>query len=158
MQEYLPARIDDHASHSYAPLFALQLEEWQILAELRDATVFANWSRNKGGWDTLEEHHDPSRCAGVTMDGGRITEIGLEDSNLNGGEFSLGHMPRYRTTSATTNTHSVLPESIGGLSSLEELWVNDNKELKALPSTIGSLSKLKELHAYACGLSGRICF
>ena len=40
---------------------------------------------------------------------------------------------------------------------LEELWVNSNKELKALPSTIGSLSKLKELGASDCGLSGRIC-
>jgi hypothetical protein len=69
------------------------------LAELRDATDFANWSMNKDGWDTLEEHHDPSRCEGVTMDSGTITEIGLEHSNLNGGEFSLSHMPRYRTTS-----------------------------------------------------------
>jgi Leucine-rich repeat (LRR) protein len=64
----------------------------------------------------------------------------------------------HRATSATTNTHSVLPESIGGLSSLEELWVNSNKELKALPLTIGSLSKLKKLVAADCGLSGRICF
>ena len=85
--------------HSYTHLCALQLEEWQVLAELRDATDFANWSMNKGGWDTLEEHHDPSRCEGVAMESGTITEIGLEDSNLNGGEFSLGHMPRYRTTS-----------------------------------------------------------
>jgi Leucine-rich repeat (LRR) protein len=52
----------------------------------------------------------------------------------------------------------VLPESIGSLSSLETLYVNDNKELKALPSTIGSLSKLKELYADSCGLSGRIYF
>jgi Leucine-rich repeat (LRR) protein len=51
-----------------------------------------------------------------------------------------------------------LPESIGDLSSLEKLYVQNNKELKALPSTIGSLSKLKELYAYSCGLSGRIYF
>jgi Leucine-rich repeat (LRR) protein len=63
-----------------------------------------------------------------------------------------------RITSATTNTHSALPESIGGLSSLEELWVGGNKELKALPLTIGSLSKLKKLVAENCGLSGRIYF
>jgi hypothetical protein len=41
---------------------------------------------------------------------------------------------------------------------LEELWVSNNKELKALPSTIGSLSKLKRLEASGCGLSGRIYF
>jgi Leucine-rich repeat (LRR) protein len=42
---------------------------------------------------------------------------------------------------------SVLPDSIGDLSSLEELIVYSNKELKALPLTIGSLSKLKRLEA-----------
>jgi Leucine-rich repeat (LRR) protein len=53
---------------------------------------------------------------------------------------------------------SELPQSIGDLSSLHELFVNDNKELKALPSTIGSLSKLKKLYAHSCALSGRIYF
>ena len=71
----------------YACLFALQLEEWQILAELRDATKFTSWSKNKEGWGTLEEHHDPSRCAGVTVDdSGKITKINLNSSNLAGGE------------------------------------------------------------------------
>jgi hypothetical protein len=80
-------------------LFTLQLEEWQVLVDIRDATDFANWSKNKGGWDTLEEHHDPSRCAGVTMESGTITKINLVNSNLNGGEFPLGYVSRYRTTS-----------------------------------------------------------
>jgi Leucine-rich repeat (LRR) protein len=53
---------------------------------------------------------------------------------------------------------SELPQSIGDLSSLEEVKVSDNKELKALPSAIGSLSKLKKLFAYNCALSGRILF
>jgi Leucine-rich repeat (LRR) protein len=53
---------------------------------------------------------------------------------------------------------SELPQSIGDLSSLEELMVYFNKELKELPSTIGSLSKLKTLTAHSCALSGRICF
>jgi Leucine-rich repeat (LRR) protein len=52
---------------------------------------------------------------------------------------------------------SELPQSIGGLSSLEALQVNDN-DLKALPSTIGSLSKLSRLVAYRCALSGMIYF
>ena len=51
-----------------------------------------------------------------------------------------------------------LPDSIGSLSSLEKLWVFENKELTALPSTIGSLSKLKKLYAFECALSGRIYF
>jgi hypothetical protein len=84
-------------------LFALQLEEWQVLVDIRYATDFANWSKNKDGWDTLEEHCDPSRCAGVTMKSGTITEIELSSSNLNGGEFSLAHMPRCRITSDVTS-------------------------------------------------------
>jgi hypothetical protein len=59
-----------------------------VLAELRDATDFANWSKNKYGWDTLEEHHDPSQCAGVTMES-RITKIALSYSNLRGGESTM---------------------------------------------------------------------
>ena len=53
---------------------------------------------------------------------------------------------------------SELHESIGDLSSLEELNLYGNKELMALPSTIGSLLKLKTLVASDCGLSGRIYF
>ena len=67
--------------------------------DIRVATDFANWSKNKDGWDTLEEHHDPSRCAGVTMESGTITKIDLGNSNLSGGEFPLGYVPRYSTTS-----------------------------------------------------------
>jgi Leucine-rich repeat (LRR) protein len=49
---------------------------------------------------------------------------------------------------------SELPQSIGDLSSLEELLVFDNKELKELPSTIGQLSSLKQLHCNGCELTG----
>jgi hypothetical protein len=76
-----------------------KLEEWQVLAELRDSTGFANWrSLNKGGWDTLEEHRDPSRCAGVTTERGEITQfklvstINLGNSNLSG-ESPFGLVP-----------------------------------------------------------------
>jgi hypothetical protein len=66
---------------------ALRVEEWQILSELKANTGFANWSKNTDGWDTLEEHHDPGKCAGVTiMESGKITHIILTNSNLMGGE------------------------------------------------------------------------
>jgi hypothetical protein len=66
-----------------------ELGAWQVLAELRDHTGYAEWSKNKEGWGALEEHRDPSRCAGVTMESGEITEIDLNSSNLAGGESPI---------------------------------------------------------------------
>jgi hypothetical protein len=31
-----------------------ELEEWSILVKLRDATGYAGWQGENGGWDTLE--------------------------------------------------------------------------------------------------------
>jgi hypothetical protein len=66
-----------------------ELGAWQVLAELRDHTGYAEWRRNKEGWGALEEHRDPSRCAGVTMESGEITKIDLSSSNLAGGESPI---------------------------------------------------------------------
>jgi hypothetical protein len=41
------------------------LVEWQVLIEARDALNCEGWTKNKRGWDALEEHNDPSSCAGV---------------------------------------------------------------------------------------------
>jgi hypothetical protein len=103
------------------------LEEWRVLAELRDATGFANWTKNKDGWGTLEEHHDPSRCAGVTMESGKITGIDLVGSSLMGGESHV-HYKVAPVVLASVLTHiSVLPESFGQLSSLQGLGLGGNK-------------------------------
>ena len=61
------------------------LEEWQILVEMRDATGYADWRGKKEGWDTLEEHTDPSRCSGITVyASGKIAQIDLGSNNLAG--------------------------------------------------------------------------
>jgi hypothetical protein len=69
------------------------VEEWQILVELRDGTGYAGWWGKKEGWDTLEEHKDPSRCNGITVDAnGRITKIVLFQNNLTGKKSIIGHV------------------------------------------------------------------
>jgi hypothetical protein len=70
-------------------VMTFELEEWQILVEMRDAAGYADWTCNTEGWGTLEEHKDPSRCAGVTTESGKITKIDLSNSNLAGGESPL---------------------------------------------------------------------
>jgi hypothetical protein len=98
------------------------LEEWQILVEMRDDTGYADWTENRKGWDTLEEHKDPSQCAGVTVKSGKITKIDLRDSNLAGGESSFDD----KFCSSVLTHISVLPESIGQLLSLESLDCSTN--------------------------------
>jgi tetratricopeptide (TPR) repeat protein len=78
--------------------------EWWVLAELRDATNFTNWSAHKDDWGTLEKHRDPSQCAGVTVQSGEITRINLSRSNLMGGE---SHVHPKSRTGATSDIHCV---------------------------------------------------
>ena len=62
-----------------------ELEEWEILVKLRDGTGYVGWSNKKEGWDTLEEHKDPSQCSRIEVDAsGKITKILLYGSNLTG--------------------------------------------------------------------------
>jgi hypothetical protein len=75
------------------------LEEWQILVKLRDGTGYAGWTNEtleehkKEGWDTLEEHKDPSQCSGIAVDAnGKITEIDLYGNNLAGKKSIIGHV------------------------------------------------------------------
>ena len=56
-----------------------------FLAELRDATSFKGWSKNKMGWATIEAHKKARRCDGVTVnDLGYVIKINLPDTNLLG--------------------------------------------------------------------------
>jgi hypothetical protein len=121
------------------------LEEWRVLAELRDTTGFANWRKNKDGWDTLEEHHDPSRCAGVTMESGKITGIDLNNSNLMGAlPESIGQLSCLTKLNCYGCKLTALPESICNLQNLTELEVQRNA-LQALPESIGNLQNLTYL-------------
>jgi hypothetical protein len=65
------------------------LPEWQVLVEVRDALNYEGWRNNKEGWDALEEHNDPSSCAGVTVgeDGNWVMMIDLSWTSLQGGEY-----------------------------------------------------------------------
>jgi hypothetical protein len=69
-----------------------ELEEWSTLVKLRDGTGYAGWQGENEGWDTLEEHKDPSQCSGIAVDAsGKIAEIDLCGKKLTGKKSIFGH-------------------------------------------------------------------
>jgi hypothetical protein len=123
-----------------------ELEDWQILVKLRDDTGYAGWTRNTEGWDTLEEHKDPSRCAGVIIESGKITKIDLSNSNLAGAlPESIGQLSSLQILNCYRCKLTVLPESIGKLSCREYLDCL-GCELTSHPRTMSKLQALQKLH------------
>jgi len=147
-----------------------RLLPWQVLAELRDHTGFANWDQNKEGCGTLEEHRDPSQCAGVTVNNsGEITKIDLSSSNLAGAlpesfaqlsslqaldlegnkltalSDSIGQLSSLDFLDCSSNSITALPDSIGNLQNMTCLIASSN-EIKILPESIGQMSSLESLN------------
>jgi hypothetical protein len=113
---------------------ALQIE-LDALIELRDATGYAGWSKNKEGWDELEEHRDPSKCGGITLDSTTklVTAIEFLNVGMNG----------------------TLPDSIGQFKQLQSLVINFNPYLTGLiPDSLGNCKALKKLYLVGNRLTG----
>jgi hypothetical protein len=109
--------------------------EWEILIILRNSTGYSGWVSNADGWANLEEHKDPSQCAGVVVDNaGKVLKLELGDSNLTGalpheivGLSSLG------TLNLEGNALTALPLSLAQLSSLQDLNIGGNQRLFGNP-------------------------
>ncbi|MBD3350322.1 MAG: TIR domain-containing protein, partial [Candidatus Lokiarchaeota archaeon] len=79
----------------------------------------------------------------VTSDS-HVTQLGLYRKGLSSLPDSIGNLTSLKELYLIGNTLNSLPESIGSLTSLEQLSLGSN-ELSSLPETIGSLTSLKEL-------------
>jgi hypothetical protein len=110
----------------------------QCLTSIRDSTGFSHWTRNTGGWGTLEAHRDIRRCEGVTVDQGELVGIDLEDSNLSG---KMPWMAFIRLKS-----------------SLQILKLGGNSKLSPsmIPATITILRDLNVLSLHKVNLIGKI--
>ena len=99
-----------------------QNPQWDALAALYDATNGPNWT-NKTNWQSAAPLGE---WYGVTTDAdGRVTELNLEDNNLNGTlPPTLGGLANLKTLNLAFNTalSGPLPQSITGLT-LESLRV-----------------------------------
>ncbi|MYD84364.1 MAG: hypothetical protein F4242_13500, partial [Acidimicrobiales bacterium] len=131
-----------------------------------------NWSASRAmtGWD------------GITISGGRVTEIGLSSKGLTGsipagiGDLSgltaiymasndlggsipssVGNLSNLRHLNLALNEiRRPLPSQLGNLSNLETLHLTGNYFLQSLPSWIGNLTSLRELGMSGTGLLGNI--
>ena len=91
----------------------------------------ASWTNNDG-WLT---NAPIGQWYGVTTDAsGRVTRLDLADNQLTGS----------------------IPDELGSLANLEELWLSQNQLTGAIPTELGSLAKLKELWLSENQLTGEI--
>jgi hypothetical protein len=114
-----------------------ELEDWQILVKLRDSTGYASWTCKKEGWDTLEEHKDPSGCSGIAVDAsGKIARIDLCRNKLRGKKSICWTSPVMSGVNLPMFTGPI-PDSIGQLHSLKEMLLSSNN-LSGLLTNISS--------------------
>ncbi|PAP75479.1 hypothetical protein BSZ37_02965 [Rubrivirga marina] len=123
------------------------------LVALYEATGGPNWTTDEN-WLTgpVASWH------GVTVEGGRVTRISLNENQLSGSlPAEIGQMSRLERLYAFGNELSgPIPTEIGGLSSLTHLALYDNQLTGALPNELGRLDALTYLFLDQNQLSGEI--
>lgn len=128
--------------------------EASILGVLYDSLGGAAWTnRATNRWLSA----DPvSEWAGVTVEGGRITQIRLPDNNLQGQlPELLRELTALRILDLTDNgVRGVFPQWIPSVTTLEEVRLGGNQFSGALPEGIGLLPNLRVLVADRNRLSG----
>ncbi|KAL5553943.1 hypothetical protein UlMin_041344 [Ulmus minor] len=79
-----------------------------------------------------------------------LTNLGLTDCNTREIPYWLGSLTSLTELDLHCNAFEGIPASIGMLSKLENLRINDCKNLRSLPASIGMLYKLKDLYIIDC--------
>lgn len=143
------------------------------------ATGGENWHQN-AGW--LDPETPVADWYGVTVSGGRVTELNLPGNNLTGslppelGEMvrlvrlrlggnqltgaippELGNMYSLWTLRLEENNLSgTIPPELGGMVSLLDLWLDGNNLTGELPSELGDIAFLQALFVNGNDLSGSL--
>jgi Leucine-rich repeat (LRR) protein len=128
------------------------------LRALYNFTGGDNWTDNTN-WTTSEA---VDTWFGITVEGGRVTAIDLDDNNLTGTFPSAGTVPdsalsRCETVALGRNSISGgIPGYIGTFHSLATLSLRDCNLTGPIPAEIGNLTNLRSLVVYSNSLDGPI--
>jgi len=89
---------------------------------------------------------------GFVAENGHVVQLGLYKKGLTSLPETIGNLKSLQELYLHENKLTSLPETIGNLTSLKELWLYENK-LTSLPETIGNLTNLKELYLWSNNLT-----
>ena len=137
--------------------------ECSVLVELYEATDGANWD-TRTGWEQIDNELPPgtptlvTNWHGVTVQGGRVTELSLFSNNLSG-EIppSIGNLTNLGELALASNSLSgAIPSAIGDLTNLTRLSLSGNDLSGEIPPSIGNLTNLDELVLASNNLTGDI--
>lgn len=128
--------------------------ECEALTALYDDTNGDHWTTNTGWLQT----NTPCNWFGVTCGGGRVTQLLLNDNQLNGGLSSeIGNLTSLQQLDLMNNQLTgTLPAALGSLSNLQYLGLSFNQLSGTIPTVLGNLAALQELHLSHNQLSGSI--
>lgn len=128
--------------------------ERAALIALFNATDGSNWNTNTN-WNTAAV---ADTWHGVTVTGGSVTRIVLENNNLNGTlPAEIGNFPNLQQLHLGNNQISgSLPSALGNLTSISSLRVNGNSITGSLPASLGNLVNLAYFYIHNNQISGAI--
>ena len=128
--------------------------ECEVLLDVYNNTNGANWKNNTGWNDT----NTPCDWKGVTCDDSHITRLDLGGNQLSGSiPNSLGNLSNLQNLYLLWNQLSgAIPDSLGNLSNLHLLNLSGNQLNGSIPNSLGNLSSLQTLYLINNQLSGAI--
>ena len=135
--------------------------DWTTLKKIYRMTNGTNWT-NSTNWDVTSQQmpdaNSLGKWYGITVSEGRVTQIDLENNNVQGIlPWAIGNLSKLQQLDLSNNQIQgpILPE-IGQLTNLQELNLSSNEFSGSIPSEIGHLHQLTYLNLRSNQLDGQL--